>query len=218
MVDLQWDTSNAGKFKSWMVVGASGTWDASLEHENFENVLILKDPLRFILTLKSPSDKSHISQFLSNPLRFIVTMKTADIKTNVSKFLEKKLPFDDIHALDLFDLEILNWDAPNYSKLSACMKAVTGDNFAELRRLLPVLKDDDDEDMHEWIDDGLMESILTTALSNKIPLEDCHHVFRAEPEMATLAVQNNPDAWHYVDAEALGVCPPPKRRRMSRIF
>ena len=40
--------------------------------------------------------------------------------------------------------------------------------------------------------------------------------FRADPEMATLAVQNNPDAWHYVDAEALGVCPPPKRRRVSR--
>ena len=42
--------------------------------------------------------------------------------------------------------------------------------------------------------------------------------FRADPEMATLAVQNNPDAWHYVDAEALGVCPPPKRRRVSRVF
>ena len=80
MVDLQWDTSIAGKFKSWMVVGASGTWDASLEHENFENVLILRDPLRFIVTLKSPTDKSNISKFLSNPLRFIVTFKKAAIK------------------------------------------------------------------------------------------------------------------------------------------
>ena len=60
---------------------------------------------------------------------------------------------------------------------------VNGDDFAELRRLLPILKEDDDEDMHEWIDDGLMAEILTTALSNKIPVEDCHPAFndRCQP-------------------------------------
>ena len=160
-MDLLADTSDAGKAMSWMLHCPQSDFEANLDHKNFENVVVLRDPLRFIITLKK-----------------------GDIKPNVEKlFGTSMIPFVNLHPFDLFDCEALQWDPPGYSRLSLCLKAVNAGNFAELFRLLPVLRDEDEEDLQEWVDDGLMESILTSGISKNLPLEDCHHIFsdRYEP-------------------------------------
>ena len=85
-MDLVADTSDAGKAKSWMVHCPFGDFETKLEHKNFENVAVLSDPLRFIVTLKKADIKPHVELFLRNA----------------------KIPFAELHAFDLFDCEALS--------------------------------------------------------------------------------------------------------------
>ena len=78
-MDLLADTSDAGKAMSWMLHCPQSDFEANLDHKNFENVVVLRDPLRFIVTLQKSTTKFNAEQLLKNG----------------------RVPFDELHPFDL---------------------------------------------------------------------------------------------------------------------